>query len=112
MFLGLWHLQYDTPSVFVIYAVIRGFGTPQEETRGDSPAKVLLRHRLGRRVAAEARPATMLLRYRSGARLVGVCVHTLSLRREYLAVVWRRIRGLVPDAWLYALYVVIFYFLF
>ena len=38
----------------------------------DSPATVLLRHRLGRRVAAEAGPATMLLRYRLGTRLVGV----------------------------------------
>ena len=42
----------------------------------DSPATVLLRHRLGRRVAAEAGPATMLLRYRLGARLVGVALHT------------------------------------
>lgn len=40
---------------------------------------MLLRHRLGRRVAAEAGPATMLLRYRLGTRLVGV-VYTRFLR--------------------------------
>ncbi|KAI1371969.1 hypothetical protein F4677DRAFT_275774 [Hypoxylon crocopeplum] len=58
-------LQYDTPSVFWIRCHSR-FSTE------DSPATVLLRHRLGRRVAAETGPATMLLRYRLGTRLVGV----------------------------------------
>ncbi|KAI2776593.1 hypothetical protein F4815DRAFT_337438 [Daldinia loculata] len=63
-FLGLAH-SYDTPSVFWIRCHSRA-------STKDSPATVLLRHRLGRRVAAEAGPTTMLLRYRLGTRLVGI----------------------------------------
>lgn len=48
----LWRLHM-IPHLCFGYAVIRGFSIK------DSPATVLLRHRLGRRVAAETGPATM-----------------------------------------------------
>lgn len=67
----IWRFAYDTPSVFWIRCPFEVLDRLQ-----DSPATVLLRHRLGRRVAAEAGPATMLLRYRLGTRLVGVALHT------------------------------------
>lgn len=52
-FLDFRHFAYDTPFVFVNYAVIRGvFWVFSQETE-TLLAKVLLRHRLGRRVAAE-----------------------------------------------------------
>lgn len=58
LFFWLFGALHMIPHLCFGYAVIR------ESQPKDSPATVLLRHRLGRRVAAEAGPATMLLRYR------------------------------------------------
>ncbi|KAI0538185.1 hypothetical protein GGR58DRAFT_314961 [Xylaria digitata] len=78
-------LRYDTPLVVWIRCLFEKFLWLQRKKEFPSPAKVLLRHRLGRRVAAEAGPATMPSALSSGSSSRGRS-HTFPSRNSLYTV--------------------------